>query len=148
MDGNGADLARLEAEVATLRAELDELRKQLATEVRTQRVVVVDGVGHERALVAEDGFSVRSAPGAPVEHGLSLTIGESPNDGQCLEGCLAFMIDEHPAFVVRASQYDDGTIEAQADLECRRPQDEPPIPDRQYPTFLCGSHVRMIATED
>ena len=39
------DTATLAAEIAGLRAELAELRDQLATEVRTQRLVVVDEAG-------------------------------------------------------------------------------------------------------
>lgn len=46
--------AALEAEIAEMRRELEALRQQLASEVRTRRLVVVDESGFER-IVGETG---------------------------------------------------------------------------------------------
>lgn len=45
-----SDLATVAVEVLRLRAEVDELRRQLASEVRTRRLVVVDDHGCERIV--------------------------------------------------------------------------------------------------
>lgn len=52
LSGGGSSLAR---DLELLRAEFEELRAELAAEVRTRRLVVVEQDGRERAVIAAHG---------------------------------------------------------------------------------------------
>lgn len=70
-----ARLADLAASVDALRADLDDLRASLATEIRTQRVV----------LTADDGFERLVASATDRSAGMSLYCRTDDDDPTCMD---------------------------------------------------------------
>ncbi len=77
-------LDRLESENRSLRQELDELREQLAGEVRTRRIVVETAEGGERVVVEADGPEAGVTVHAPPRPGRS-----GPSYVRLYAGCSA-----------------------------------------------------------
>ena len=139
----------LRTEVVMLRQELDELRAQLGAGLTTKRLTIVDDAGHQRVLVGAVGtglFGI-AVDDDQSDGRLTLTLGESPNEGTRAWGGLGIFLDDHLAFSVEASRYDDGTIDGALELLHRSGREEGSgaLDSSTHGSVTAGSRVRLAA---
>ena len=122
LESRTALVDELAAEVLRLRAELDDMRRILAAEVRTRRVVVVDDQGRER-IVAGQGTAfgtavVVSSETGRVEAFIYASEDEAPGVGEADAGYGVSTDDEIAIHLYSTAQPDRSAI-SQLDLEAK-----------------------------